>query len=587
MQSPILQVKEGCLAFPSQKLADKIELYIYKGDKVALIGSNGSGKSTLLKLLSGAYELDSGDLFLAPNIKVASLQQDIHIASEKAAIDFISSTSSRHVAANYLRQLCLPEDQAVNKMSGGQKRRLLLASVLSQEADVYLLDEPTNHLDIEGIEWLEQWIKASKSSFVIVSHDRRFLLETSQKTWWLHKAKLYKLNSGFKDFDQWQEEIVEEEEKELRKLNQKLEAETVWLHQGISARRRRNQGRLQELHALRQKVKNAVEEGRKFTTEIRYAKESSKAKFILEAEDLTFKINGEDLIKGFSCRILKGERIGIVGPNGSGKTTLLKVLIKEIDPCGGAIKHGEKLQVAYFEQDALLEDSKETICNFLQPNGNQHIKIGDKLMHVGAYIKQFGLNPKALHTSLATLSGGQINRLRLAKILAQESNLLVLDEPTNDLDMDASEALLEALSCYSGTALVVSHDRDFLDQFATRTISVSKSAISSAIGGYSELKKQLSPIKAVKPKERKTVKKRRNLPYNLKRRLDMLPEEISSLENSILQLKEHLEVPELYSKERKEELDLLSSKLKEQESELEKKMSEWIEIEDVKEKLNK
>jgi ABC transport system ATP-binding/permease protein len=585
MQSPILHVKEGCLALPNQKLADKIELHIYKGNKVALIGSNGSGKSTLLKLLSGAYELDSGDLFLAPNVKVASLQQDIHINSDKTAIEFVScSSTASHVAENYLRQLSLPFGQAVSKMSGGQKRRTLLASVLAQEADIYLLDEPTNHLDIEGIEWLEQWINTSKSSFVIVSHDRRFLLETSQKTWWLNKAKLHKLDAGFKDFEQWQEEIIEEEERALRKLNQKLESETMWLHQGISARRRRNQGRLQELQALRQKVRDAVEGGRKLTTEIRSEKEVNKAKFILEAEDIAFKVNGEELVKNFSYRILKGERIGIIGPNGSGKTTLLKVLIKEMEPCRGLVKHGEKLKVAYFEQDALLGDSKETVCSFLQPSGNQHIKVGEKLMHAGAYIKQFGLDPKTLHTSLTTLSGGQINRLRLAKILAEESNLLVLDEPTNDLDMDASEALLEALCRYGGTALVVSHDRDFLDQFATRTISVSKSGIGSAIGGYSELRRELV---TKKQKDYKPLKERRNLPYNLKRRLDMLPSEISALESSILKLKQRLELPELYIKEKKEELDLLSATLEAQERELEEKMGEWIEIEDIKDKLGK
>lgn len=567
---PILCVREGCLNFPERVLLNNAQLNLYKRDKVALVGSNGSGKSTLLKLLSGAITLDSGEIFVKPGTKIAYLRQDIEMPALQTALELVQlqADCALHEAEAYLRQMKIEPSQKTGAMSGGEKRRTLLASVLAQQADVYLMDEPTNHLDIEGIEWLESTINSSTKAFVLVSHDKRFLLETSQKTWWLFKGKLQKLDQGFGSFNEWQEALLAEEARQAEKLNKKLEGELLWLHQGVTARRKRNQGRLEKLQELRESVKAAIEPAQ--TTRIQAAKKVNKASFILESFDVCAAG-----VKDFNYRILKGERIGIVGANGSGKTTLLKVLIKKLEPKSGSVRHGASLQVAYFEQDARLPKQELTVSEFIQSSGGQHIQVHGKQMHIGAYIKQFGLDPKELNAKLSTLSGGQVNRLRLAKTLAKESNLLALDEPTNDLDMEASESLLDALSNYGGTILIVTHDRDFLDQFATRTIFVSQGGVRSVIGGYGKVADRSASKSVKKEREKRTL----HFPYHLKRRLELLPEEISSLESEVAAMQRILERPEMYEKGRLQETQALSEKLSQTQVELESKLEEWFSLE--------
>ncbi len=585
---PIYSLQEANLRFGDKVILNDANIHLHDQDKVCLIGSNGSGKSTLLKLIAEIHEADSCSIFKRPGLKIAYLKQDVLLEDNLTANSFVLSKAqcTQYVASTYLRYLSVPEEQLTNAMSGGEKRRLALATTLAKEADLLLLDEPTNHLDISAIEWLEEYLlKKHRGAIVCVSHDRQFLSNLTNKIWWLEKTVLRKFDKGFKFFEEWQEEIFAQEENALLKLNKKLDAETKWLHQGVTARRKRNQKRLTNLHNLRSEVKTRLQASTKNSINQEQDQFISKTKFIIEAKDISHGYADRMLIKNFDYKIIKGEKIGLIGPNGCGKSTLLKILSKEITPKSGSVIHGQNLEIGYLDQNKSTINLDHTLMETLCPNGGHYVKVHDSDMHAGAYLKQFLFDPKLLHSKVSNLSGGQVSRLLLAKILAQKSNFLILDEPTNDLDIETLDFLLDHLSNYKGTAIIVSHDRDFLNQLVTRTIILSKEGIKEVIGGYkAEENNKNQDVKQAKDST-KSKPARTQLSYNLKRQLDLLPQEIASLEKEKKSIEILLTNPDC-GKDAKA-LGNLAKRVDAIVEELEVKMQQWIELEEAQAQIKK
>ena len=550
MLNPIFFIKEGNLLFPTKVIFSNLELYLHIGDRACLIGVNGSGKSTLLKVINSTQSLDSGQIYQAPGAHVSYLTQENNIVSEKTARVWLQENTICQYDENnisiFLDLLKIPTNIQINCFSGGQKKRLALAQALIKESKILLLDEPTNHLDIEAIKWLENYLVNYKGAIVCISHDKKFLENISTKILWLHKGYLHSTNKNFKYFLDWQEEILSNQQKELEKLKKKLTQESLWLMQGISARRKRNQLRLTNLYKLREQIKQNTAQELKLT--INQSDKVKKSKLILEAEALSCYKQGKPLFKDFNLKIIKGERIGIMGPNGCGKSSLLKMLIKELNPDEGSVKHTQALQIAYFSQNRDEVNKEKTILQNLCPEGAEYVVFNNRKMHAAGYLKKFLFDPKTINDKANILSGGQINRLLLAKILLQESNLLVLDEPTNDLDMESSEILLEFLQDYKGTIIVVSHDRDFLENLVTRSIIIKDNKIYDIKGGYVDYDKSSSKQEKVStyvPHIRPQTNSNK-ISYKEKYEFESLPNIISEVEKEIYQLQEQLKDKNLF-----------------------------------------
>ncbi len=497
--TPIYYIKDGNLSFADKIILSDLELYLYKGDKICLIGRNGCGKSSLMKVISEDYELDNGELFKDPAITTGYLKQDIAIKLNSNIYDFILDQNNKNEIDIILEKLQINGTDNLSTYSGGQLRRASLAKALILEPEILLLDEPTNHLDIETIEWLEGYVKSYNGAIICVSHDRTFLSNVTNKIWWLDRGHLRKSDKGFKYFDEWQNIIIEQEEAALRKLNKKLAQENEWLNAGVTARRKRNQKRLAQLKTLREIAReHAAKLARsKQRVQAELEENIAKSKFIIEADNVSFRYKNTKIIDNFSFRVKKGEKIGIIGANGSGKSTFIKLLTKQLTPEIGKIIYGGNLDISYFDQHREKLNYNHTLQQTLCPTGGDQVFLpNDKTMHVAGYLKQFMFDPKLLNAKTAILSGGEANRLLLAKILINPGNLLILDEPTNDLDMDSLEILLDILADYSGTLIVVSHDRDFLDRLVTRTLVFAQSKIHNLTGGYEDYKQYFtaSPI---------------------------------------------------------------------------------------------
>lgn len=597
-QAPIFTLKNVSLTFGSNPLFSDIELYINKGDKISLVGRNGSGKSTLLKIISGLIDADFGEKFIQPGIKIAYMPQEPDFSKYKTLKEAITSEVSKdeeYKADILIDKLGILANQNPQVASGGEKRKTSLAKALVTDPDILLLDEPTNHLDIKTIETLEEIIKEFSGSVVLISHDKMFLSNVTKATFWLDRGTIRRNNKGFAHFEEWQEEVFNIEEKQQEKLNKKIAEETLWLRQGISARRKRNMGRLRNLVELRKIRKEQIKQAGSVNLEIE--EKDFRSKLVAEAKSVYKSFGARELIKDFSCKIMKGNKIGIVGPNGSGKSTIIKLLTGEIKPDSGFIRIGKNLEEAYFDQTREQLDPKKTLWKTLCDDGD-HIMVQGKWRHVVAYLKDFLFKPDQVHALVSTLSGGERNRLLLALILAQKSNFLILDEPTNDLDMDTLELLQEVLSDYTGTILIVSHDRDFIDKVVTSILYVpGDGSVTEHVGSYSELlekikskeennhKPNINVVKknTVKPDNIEN-KKSLKLSYNQKRLLDILPKEISSLENEISIIEERLGNEDLYS-QNIDEFYKLTSKLKNMKDSLEEKENQWLEIEILKEEL--
>jgi len=595
--TPIFYIKDGDLSFADKIVLDNLELYIAKGDRVCLVGKNGCGKSSLMKIIEGEYELDNGELFKTPALSVGYLKQDMKIIPDGTIYEFVLSAfddpeSNKYSADIILKQLEIDGNENLKSCSGGQVRRVCLARALITQPDILLLDEPTNHLDIKIIEWLEGYLKNYPGAVICISHDRAFQATISNKVWWIDRGVLRKSNKGFKYYDEWRADIIESEESVLRKMNRKLEAEQSWMHGGVTGRRKRNQKRLANLHLLRETLRTHQSKltNAKARMQIELAEETSKTKFIIDAENISYNFPGKRLFSDFAFKVKKGEKIGVIGPNGAGKSTLIKILTKEIEPQSGKVKHGTNIEITYFDQHRTELNPKKTLKETLCPGGGDQVFLQDRSMHIAAYLKKFMFDPKTLANKVSTLSGGEANRLLLAKALINPGNFFILDEPTNDLDMDSLEMLLEILADYKGTLVIVSHDRDFLERLVTRTLVFNGEEIIDLYGGYEDYlkyyKQEEKVVKIAKsiPREVKSKNIPQKLSYKYARLLELLPSEIKDLEQKIVDLEKLLADPNLYSEDN-DKFNLCSKALEEAREAVDKKIEQWIEVEAMQEEL--
>lgn len=561
--APIYTLQNANLSFGLNPLFAGLNLYICKGDKICLIGRNGSGKSTLLKLIARQIEPDTGTFFLQPNLKITYMPQEADLTGFETLSDFILSGlradmhGQEYKADILLEQLDIVGTQNAQTASGGERKKASLAWALIGEPDILLLDEPTNHLDIATIEKLEEIIRRFTGAVIVISHDRSFLTTVSTKTLWLDRGSLRQNDKGYGAFEEWQEQIINQELIEQKNLSKRIEEETEWLHKGVTGRRKRNMGRLRRLYQLRQERKDQIKQIG--SVQMEADKGSIQSKMIVETKHLQKSFGDRLLVNDFSTRILRGNKIGIVGPNGAGKTTLIKLLTKRLEPDSGFVRIAKNLEETYFDQNRISLDPTKTLWKTLCPDGD-HILVRGNFRHVVSYLKDFLFTSDQVNSPVSVLSGGEKNRLILALALAQPSNFLVLDEPTNDLDMDTLDLLQEVLDEYEGTILIVSHDRDFLDKVATCLFYMKgDGSILEHVGSYTELLQQIKKTKiAVKPKntfkEKNTPKitlsteKKRKLTFTEKHTLQKLPEHLALLEKQIKELEEKMHDPSLYQK---------------------------------------
>ena len=599
-EPPIYALKGVSLAFGTNQLFRDVELYINRGDKISLVGRNGSGKSTLLKVIAGEIEPDNGEIFIQPGIKIAYMPQDPDLSSydslKQVVLDGLPNHGKglEYQADIWIEQLGIAAAQNPSQASGGERRKAALARALVNEPDILLLDEPTNHLDLPTIEKLEKIIASFSGAVILISHDRRFLDNTSRTTFWLDRGMLHRNNKGFKFFEEWQEQIINQEIADQHNLNKKIEAETEWLHKGVTARRKRNMGRLRKLQQLRIERREQIKQVGNINLTVEEG--DFRSKLVIEAKHIAKAFGERTIIKDFSTRIIKGNKIGIVGPNGAGKTTLIKLLTKRLEPDSGTVRIGKNLEEAYFDQNRMTLNPKKTLWQTLCDKGD-HIMVHGHYRHVVAYLKDFLFKPEQAQCPVAALSGGEKNRLMLAVALAQPSNFLVLDEPTNDLDMDTLDLLQEVLDDYTGTILIVSHDRDFLDRVVTSVIYMKGDGmVSEHAGSYSDLLEKLkeqsntSPAKpksSTKPSTPTAVRPTsvsRKLSYAQQRLLDILPQEIENLAIEIAQIEEELGDATLYT-QNPQRFDELTSTLSAKQKLKEDKENQWLEIQLKKEEL--
>lgn len=589
-EAPIYTIKDAKLSFGLNPLFTGVDLYINRGDKICLVGRNGCGKSTLLKVIAGEIEADDGEFFMQPGTRVGYMPQEPDFEGCKTLREVVErglsaqEKNQTYRADKLIEYFGIKAEQKPDESSGGERRKAALAAALINEPDILLLDEPTNHLDIEAIEKLEDVIKKFTGAVIVISHDRSFLQNTSQITFWLDRGILRRNNKGFSSFEEWENQVIDQEIIEQKALNKKIAEETEWLHKGVTARRKRNMGRLRRLQQLRAERREQIKitgsvEMEAQTTELR-------SKMVIEAKHIYKNFGERQIVKDFSIRVIKGNKLGIVGPNGSGKTTLIKLLTKRLEPDSGFIRIGKNLEEAYFDQNRITLDPKKTLWKTLCNEGD-HIWVRGHFRHVVAYLKDFLFKPEQAQCPVSALSGGEKNRLMLAVALAHPSNFLVLDEPTNDLDMDTLDLLQEVLDEYEGTVLIVSHDRDFMDKVATSLLYMKgDGTVYEHVGSYTELLEKLknkpqkgvdkkTPVKEEsKPREKnKTVK----LSYKEQYLLDNLPNEITKLEEENKAIEIALGNPNLYTDD-PQKFDELTTKLAKNKEEISVKENQWLEI---------
>ncbi|MCQ2913716.1 MAG: ABC-F family ATP-binding cassette domain-containing protein [Alphaproteobacteria bacterium] len=592
-EAPIFSVQNVELSFGGKPLFTGIDIFIKRGDKVCLIGRNGSGKSTLLKIIAGLIEPDKGEKFLQPGIKIAYMAQDSDFKDYNTLRDVVLSgltdQSETFKADILLDNFEINGDLLVSKASGGEKKKAAMAKALVSEPDLLLLDEPTNHLDIWTIEKIEKLVKDFNGAVIVISHDKAFLNSVSNATIWIDRGKVYSMDKGFVEFEEWSENILEQQELEAIRLKKKIERETQWLHKGVTARRKRNMGRLRRLQDLRLERKEQIKSPQAIDIFVDSGNVASK--LVIECKHLSKQYEDRKIIDDFSFRLMRKNKIGIVGTNGVGKTTLIKLLTGKIEPDSGSVRIMRNLQEAYFDQSRATLDLNKTIKETLCPDGGDTVFVGEEPRHVISYMKDFLFTPAQLDQPVLALSGGEKNRLILAKTLAKPSNLLVLDEPTNDLDMDTLDLLQETLMNYDGTVLIVSHDRDFLDNVATSILYLSgDGSVVEYVSSCSDVIKMIKEkeLKAKEQKEKalkKETKKVEETPkqnsnrmsYKNKRLLEILPKEIEDLEEQINKIENVLNDPELYSKN-PNQFTAWSEQLEQLKTQKDEKETLWLEL---------
>jgi ATP-binding cassette subfamily F protein uup len=490
MAPPLLLLDAICLCIGDTPLLDGASLSVAPGERLALVGRNGSGKSTLLRIAAGEVPPDSGTRFVQPGTTLRILPQEPDLSGHATVLSYVAEGlgpgDDPHRPRMLLEHLGLTGEEEPARLSGGEARRAALARVLAPRPDILLLDEPTNHLDLPAIAWLEEEIAAQRGALVVISHDRRFLSRLSRAVLWLDRGTTRRLERGFDAFEAWREEVLEQEEREAHKLGRQIAREEHWLRYGVTARRKRNVKRLANLSALREARRNRVLPTG--AVKMAAAEAERPGTLVIDAENVEKSWGGRAVVRGFSTRILKGDRVGIVGPNGAGKTTLLNLLTGRLAPDAGRVRLGSGIAMASLEQMRDSLDPARSLADTLTEGRGDQVWVGGQPRHVVGYMKDFLFSPQQARSAVGALSGGERGRLLLARALAMPSNLLVLDEPTNDLDLETLDLLQEMLSDYGGTVLLVSHDRDFLDRVCTSVIAAKGDGRwQDYAGGYSDM----------------------------------------------------------------------------------------------------
>ncbi len=605
--TPLLLLQNIVLTFGGAPILQAAELSVMPGERLALVGRNGSGKSSLLKIAAGLWEPDAGSRFIQPGVTVRYLPQEPEASQFPTALAHVEAGltpgDDPHRARYLLEQLGMTGDEDPRYLSGGAVRRMALARALAPAPDILLLDEPTNHLDLPAIAWLEAELAAMRSALVLISHDRRFLEALSRATVWLDRGATRRIARGFKSFEAWRDSVLAEEEREAHKLSRQIGREEDWLRYGVTARRKRNVRRLAALQTLRQRRRERIVAPGRITVSIKQSESSGNR--VITAEGVRKTYGGSPIVRDFSTRVLRGDRVGIVGPNGAGKTTLLGLLTGTLTPDAGSVVIGAGVVMVALDQRRESLDPDATLAETLTGGQGDTVFVGGAARHVLGYMKDFLFSPAQARTSVRLLSGGERGRLLLARALAVPSNLLVLDEPTNDLDLETLDLLQELLADYSGTILLVSHDRDFLDRVVTSVIAwEGNGRWQEYAGGYSDMLAQRGGVaskvisEAVpdrsRPRRSFATPRRatasappsssRRLTFNQQHALRTLPQRIETLHANVAALREGLSDPTLYARDQTAFIQS-SEALAAAEADLAAAENEWLELEILREEI--
>jgi ATP-binding cassette subfamily F protein uup len=559
MAAPILAYEDLGLVQGAGWLFRHLDLFVGERDRLALIGRNGAGKSTLLKLIAGTIDADEGRRVIVPGTNVVMLEQDPDLAGFATLADYVlagDAAPASYEAEAIAGQLGIDLAREAASASGGERRRAAIVRALALNPDVLLLDEPTNHLDIAAIEWLEDWLKRFTGAFVVISHDRTFLTRLTRQTLWLDRGNLRRAEVGFGGFDAWTDAVYAEEERAAQKLDAKLKLEEHWLQRGVTGRRRRNQGRLSKLKEMR--AERAAMMGPQGAAALTMGADDTRTKVVIDAEHVSKAYGDRTIIRDLTLRVTRRDRIGIVGRNGAGKTTLLKLLTGELEPDSGRVKRARTLDGIVIDQQRSLMAPQKTVREVLA-DGGEWIDVLGTRKHIHGYLKEFLFDPNMVEAKVGTLSGGERSRLLLAREFARRSNLLVLDEPTNDLDLETLDLLQEVIADYEGTVLIVSHDRDFLDRTVTVTLGLDGSGVVDVVaGGYEDWERQRRPRETRKAAPRAAApppappppaSARVKLTYKDQRDYDLLPRRIEEIDAAVARDEALLADPGLYARD--------------------------------------
>lgn len=600
---PILALKDAAVRFSVKPLFEHVDLAIEPGDRLCLVGRNGTGKTTLLRALMGDQELDEGSRFVQPGTRIAWLRQEPEVLEGQTVEQFIEAGLNddekdlrQYRVRDLVGTLGLEADALAGTLSGGGLRRAAIARAFVSDPDVVLLDEPTNHLDIATVEWLEGFLKQNPAAMLMISHDRAFLRQMSRKTLWLDGGTLRVNNQGYDAFDEWADQIREEELARRARLEKKIAHETAWLQTGVTARRKRNQGRLRNLFKMREQRAKQIKA--LSAPKIDWEDGPPASRKVIETRAISKAFGDKQIVDQFSTRIMRGDRVGLVGPNGAGKTTLVRLLTGELAPDSGRLKLGGNIELVYFDQNRDSLNPKHTLWETLidkeHGGGGDSVVVQGRSRHVVAYLKDFLFDEKQARQPVGTLSGGERNRLLLAKTLTRPSNLLILDEPTNDLDMDTLDVLEELLEKYEGTLILISHDRDFLDRLVSSVISFDPDGkVREYAGGYTDMITQrgtrfakqpeveaASTATDAKPQAPRQRNRTQKLSYKEQRLLDVLPDEIDELELEATDIEAQLAGLSDVAKitELAERLDIIRN-------DIDSKQEQWLLLEEKRETI--
>jgi ATP-binding cassette subfamily F protein uup len=627
---PLLRLDKVNLAFGHRPLLENADLEIFRGERVCLLGRNGEGKSSMMRLISGQVVADDGTCWVRPGIRVAQLSQEVDLDSDDIVFKVVAGglpgladlLTDYHEAAvslahnpgpeevnrlahlqheleaadgwkmeqrveTVLSRLGLDGDVLFSSLSGGWRRRAMLARALVSEPDILLLDEPTNHLDIEAIAWLEEFLLEYTGALLFVSHDRAFVRKMSSRILELDRGRLSSWPGNYDAYLRGKAEQLETEAKHNALFDKRLSEEEVWIRQGIKARRTRNEGRVRALEAMREQRRQRRE--RSGAAKIQVEAGETSGKLVFEAEDVSFSYDDTPVIRNFSTRIMRGDRVGIIGPNGAGKSTLVKLLLGQLQPVTGRLTRGTKLEVAYFDQQRAQLDENKSVMNNVA-DGNQHIMVAGNRRHVAGYLQDFLFPPERLQSPVKSLSGGERNRLLLARLFTQPANLLVMDEPTNDLDVETLELLEEMIDQFQGTLLLVSHDREFLDNVVTSSLVITpEGRVEEYVGGYSDWQRQrprpggtkTATAKSAEKQNEKpaAVKKVAKLSYKEQRELDTLPKTIEELETQQSSLSDQISGASFYQQDQ-DTIQATLTRLDEVNTKLETCFERWAQLEE-------